>query len=124
MLKSLIVKEAEIAEELIEKVITPYCKYAETGKILPNEKFRQLPLRLRILVYLTGKRGLKFIIEEENANIIADNAELEKVLGVKGNTLRPQIKKLRDEGLLVTEKAMHTISDHAPFYIIDLLKLA
>lgn len=122
-LKSLVVKEAELAESLIEKVVSPYCQYTETGRIIPNEGFGKLSVRQQVLVYLVAKSGLPFIVENPDVISTADNMELEKFLNVKGDSLRPRLSELRGKGYIITEAGKHKISSHAANYIIEELKL-
>ena len=121
-LASLVIKEADLTESLIEKVVGPYCQYTETGKIVPNEKFNKLPVKQKILVYLVAKSGLPFI-NSDQPDVSADNEELEFFLNVRGNTLRPRVSELREEGFIITENSKHKISNHAANYIISELKL-
>jgi hypothetical protein len=122
-LKTLVVKEAALTEDLIEKVVTPYCRYTENGKIIPNQDFSKLPVKQKILVYLVAKSGLPFVLENDQVAICADNKELGFFLNVKGDTLRPRLSELREEGYIITESSLHRISNHAANYIIHELKL-
>lgn len=122
-LKSLVVKEAELTENLIEKVAAPYCQYTESGQIIPNEHFAKLGVRNQILVYLITKSGLPIVLENNTAETSVDNKELEKFLNVKGDTLRPRLSELRGMGYVVTESGRHKISNHATNYILEELKL-
>lgn len=125
-LKSLIIKEAELTESLIEKVIVPFCQYTETGRIILNEKFYKLSTKQQILIYLIAKSGLPYVVEapaDKEIDISASNSELEKALNVKGNTIRPRLSELRSKGLVLTEKDRHKISNHAPSFLIEELNL-
>lgn len=122
-LKSLVIKEVELTENLIEKVVSPYCQYTETGRIIPNESFGKLSVKQQILVYLVAKSGLPFVIEGSAVDFTADNKELEKFLNVKGDTLRPRLSELRSKGYIITEAGKHKISNHTTNYIIEELKL-
>src|ERR1035437_6420827 len=94
-LQDLIIKEESVTEELIEKIVVPYCKYTETGRIIFNEHFIQLSFKQQILVYLVAKSGLPFVTGNPATDISADNLELQKVLNIKGDTLRARISELR-----------------------------
>lgn len=122
-LKSLVIKEAELTENLIEKVVSPYCQYTETGRIIPNESFAKLSVKQQVLVYLVAKSGLPFVIEGSAVDFTANNKELEKFLNVKGDSLRPRLSELKSKGYIITEAGKHKISSHAANYIIEELKL-
>jgi len=101
-LKNLTVKQAELEEKAIEQIVAPYMKYAEdTGKILINADLRKLGYEEQIGHYLIAKLGWKYLGNTELAKG-AGNEEIEKVLGINGNTVRVNIKKLRDGGYLTT----------------------
>jgi hypothetical protein len=122
-LKALVIKEADLTEDLIEKVVSPYCRYTENGKIIPNQNFSKLSVKKKILVYLVAKSGLPFVLENDQVAISADNKELEFFTNIKGNTLRPRLSELREDGYVITESDLHKISNHAANYIINELKL-
>ncbi len=122
-LKSLLIKEAELTEDLIEKVASPFLRYTETGKIISNPDFKNLSISNQILVYLVAKSGLPLVTDKSDTDISSNNSELEKALNIKGNTLRPRLSELRVKGYIITENNKHKISNHSAGYVIEQLKL-
>lgn len=110
-LKDLLVKEADVTEEQIKTAVKLYVRYADTGKILLNENFRKLKVDDQIIVYLIAKLGWKFL--GKSIDPTATNEELEKATGAPGGTIRPRVKFLRDNGLIITSKGRHKASDRA-----------
>lgn len=118
MLKNLLVKQAEVEEQAIEEVIQGYVQYSDSGKILKTKNFEASAARKKIVTYLIAKLGWKFIPGKENFTGGASNAELERELKLSGGTIRPEIKYLRDNGLITTIKGMHNPTDQLIFQLV------
>ncbi len=106
-LQNLLVKQAEVEEDVVERVVAQYVKYSDVGKILLGDHFGKLANTKKVAVYLVAKQGWKFIPGKEELAKGADNAELERELKLPGNTLRPVVKNLRDRGFVTSINAVH-----------------
>jgi DNA-binding MarR family transcriptional regulator len=93
-LKDLIVEHKRVSEELLENILKGRAQLIKEGRevILKNEG-NIFPERVRVLLYLCGKKAWEYLTAEELAVSIE---ELAKNLGIKGNTLRPILKGLND----------------------------
>lgn len=112
-LTDLVVDEAELQEAAIEKVVSSYVKYSKEGNVIVDPKLLKEPIKKQIMVYLFAKSGLRFLIKATQDEIFVSNEELEKKLGLPGGSVRPNVKRLRDEGLLISKGGRHTISNRA-----------
>jgi len=93
-LKDLIISKTEISEDLIENILknnVQLIKENEEVYLLPPTK--NLSGTTRVILYLCGKKAWSLILNKE---ITTSIVELSNNTGIKGNTLRPILKKLKD----------------------------
>ena len=106
-IQDLVVKSSEIGETALEKILKPYVQLVDNGEISFNGSFFDLNADDKIGVALVAKDAWKYIPGKENLAGGVKNEELEKLTLLPGNTVRPVVKRLRDKGLIRTEKAVH-----------------
>lgn len=100
-LKDLVVNHGKIAEEMVEKIITPYVRYDPAAyKIILTPRAKSLAKDAKVLVFLAGVLGWQYVLDE-GRHVPTKPADLERELGIAGGTLRPILKKLKDLHLLV-----------------------
>ena len=114
-LKDLIVDEAKLQESTIEKVIKPFVKYSSEGNVIVSPQLKKESAKNQIMIYLFAKAGSKFV-SDGKVGAAACNEELERKLGLKGGTVRPTVKILREEGFVLTKDGRHQISDKAVYW--------
>jgi hypothetical protein len=107
-IKDLVVKSNEVGEEATEKIILPYVNYTDKGELIFNEAFYALSADEKISIALVAKEGWRYVPENEKLAGGMKNEEIEKVTFLPGNTVRPTVKKLRDESKIKTEKGVHS----------------
>ncbi|MEQ8387373.1 MAG: hypothetical protein RLP16_05425 [Alphaproteobacteria bacterium] len=108
-LKELISERGAIAEEMIEKIISPYVRYEiDPHEIVFTQDGFALDNVARILVYLVAVQGWKYVVDDD-PDIETKPADLEEVLGIPGNTLRPALKKLKDANLITSNNASYAV---------------
>ena len=92
----------------MEKVLRPYIRFTQNGEINPEDAFWELKSDKKIAVALIAANCQRFI-DEDKKNLIGGmkNVEIERTTQILGNTVRPLIKKFRDQGLIRTEKKVH-----------------
>jgi len=107
-ISDLIVKESEVGEAAVEKLLKPYVQLVDNGEISFNGAFFDLKADEKIAVALIAKSSWRFVKGKESYAGGMKNEELEKVTALPGNTVRPKIKELRDKLLIRTDSGIHS----------------
>lgn len=106
-LKDLIIDQKQISEELLEKLLKGKVDLVKENQAVSLTKFgNSLPNKTRILLFLCSKKAWEFLTKKEIKTSIE---ELEKNLGIRGNTIRPILKELRDSYQVESEKGKYRI---------------
>lgn len=99
-LKSLVAKKSEIAESAIEEIVSKYVRYyTDTLEVGFTPECASITSESKILVYLVALLGWQYVTDE-SPEISTKPADLEKVLGIPGGSLRPLLKNLKDAHLI------------------------
>jgi hypothetical protein len=99
-LKDLVIDYRQVAEETIEKIVSPYIHYdAGARKIVLTPQSKSLGNEARVLVYLVAVLGWQYVLDEE-WKPPTKPADLENELRIVGGTLRPILKNLKDAHLV------------------------
>ncbi|SDT89359.1 hypothetical protein [Stappia sp. ES.058] len=99
-LKDLVADHDKITEERIEDIVSLYIRYdPQTKEIVFTPDGTSLSNENKVLVYLVGMLGWRYILDE-NLDPKTKPADLEVALGIAGGSLRPILKKLKDQHLL------------------------
>jgi DNA-binding transcriptional MocR family regulator len=107
VLKDLIISQDRISEEIIEKILSGRVQLlAENQQVHLLSSAKDLPSSIRILMYLAGKKAWSII---KKRDFLTPIVELSDNLGIKGNTLRPLLKNLRDEKLVESKSGTYRI---------------
>ncbi len=106
-IKDLIIKASDVGEAAMEKVLRPYIRFTESGEISPEDAFWELKSDKKIAVALIAADCRRFIGNGNDFIGGMKNDEIERTAQLPGNTVRPLIKKFRDQGLVRTEKGLH-----------------
>lgn len=81
--------------ELLANLLVDYVRLYATGEIGFTEEGRSLTAKEKIAIFLLARKALK------QKGIITDEAikpgDIEEQTGIKGNTIRPLLKQLKDE---------------------------
>jgi len=106
-LEDLIIDHKQISKELLEKLLA-----GRTELIKENEGVNLTRIsnnysnKTRVLLYLCGKKAWELLSSNKvNASI----EELQKNLGITGNTIRPILKELKDSYQAESEKGKYRI---------------
>lgn len=101
-LKDLVAKKSEIAESVIETIVSKHVRYySDALEIGFTPEGAALSGENKVLVYLVALLGWRYVLEESPA-VSTKPADLEKALGIPGGTLRPFLKKLKDAHLIAS----------------------
>jgi hypothetical protein len=104
-LKDLVAKKSEIAEAVIEGIVSKYVRYyTDTLEIGFTPDGAALSGEKRVLVYLVAILGWRYVTDEPPA-IPTKPADLEKALGIPGGSLRPLLKGLKEAHLIASQTA-------------------
>lgn len=108
-LKDLIADSAALTEKAIEDIIGPYISYdPRTKQISFTAKAKNLPHKHKIILYLVALHGWPFVTDESLPTTVKP-ADLEMVLGIRGGTLRPILKSLKDAHYLIAKERRYGI---------------
>jgi hypothetical protein len=110
-LKDLVAKKSEIAESVIEAIVSKYVRYyTDTLEIGFTPDGAGLNGENKVLVYLVALLGWRYVTHEP-PNVLTKPAALEKVLGIAGGTLRPLLKNLKDAHLIASNDDGYTVRE-------------
>ncbi|WP_398484538.1 hypothetical protein [Tardiphaga sp.] len=99
-LKDLVAKKSEVDEAVIEAIVSKYVRYyTDTVEIGFTPECASLSGESKLLVYLVALLGWQYVTDSV-PETSTKPADLEKVLGIPGNTLRPILKTLKDAHLI------------------------
>lgn len=106
-IKDLVVSKTDIGEELVESLLIGRVRLIEeSSEVQLSPGTRGLPSATRILLYLCGKKAWSLL---RNKELTTPIVELSNNLGIKGNTLRPTLKRLRDSRLIESKSGQYCI---------------
>lgn len=108
----LFVDNSSLDLELLAATIVDYVKInAEKAEVIFTVKGRGLKNKEKILAYLLARKAMhmKGIIEDESIG----PSDIERETGIKGNTLRPILGRLRDESIIRNDNGKYYIHNHA-----------
>lgn len=112
-LEDLIIDRKQISKELLEKLLKGKVELIKENKGVNLTKLgNSFSNKIQVLLYLCGKKAWELLVSEEIRNSIK---ELEKNLGIKGNTLRPILKELKDSYQVEAEKGKYRILSKGVF---------
>ena len=99
-LKDLVAKKSEIAESVIETIVSRYVRYyTDTLEIGFTPDGAGLSGENKVLVYLVALLGWRYVTDSA-PEVSTKPADLANVLGIPGGTLRPLLKSLKDAHLI------------------------
>lgn len=108
-LKDLIVDSGSVTEAAIEEIVSTYVNYEVNP---PAIVFTPAGIALgnaeKVIVYATAVLGWKYVVEEPPP-VSTKPSDLEGSLGIPGGTLRPILKKLKDNHILVVSEGQYSI---------------
>lgn len=110
-LKDLVAKKSEIAESMIEAIVSKYVRYyTDTLEIGFTPEGGALSGENRVLVYLVALLGWRYVTDDP-PSISTKPADLEKIIGIPGGTLRPLLKSLKDSHLIAPSEEGYRVRE-------------
>lgn len=99
-LDELFVSGKELDRELLGTVLKPFLRIDQDSlTIIPKENWHKLAAEAKIILFLTARRAIKaFNLHLENED--ASPSEIEAETGLKGNTIRPILKRLLEQKII------------------------
>jgi hypothetical protein len=108
-LKDLIADKGALDEATIERIVGPYLRYdVETQELSFLQPFAGLSNKAKILVYLVGLQGWKFVTDDTVATD-ARPADIETATGIPGGSLRPILRGLCDNHVLSERGSRYSV---------------
>jgi len=112
MLKDLLIDESKIDEGLLEKILSPFVRIGkEKGTVRFTTGAVKLGIKEKVVLFLVAQKTKKLLgfkgIEEKTSP-----RQIEKELGVKGSSLRPILKRLREAGLIRSHRGNYLVENH------------
>jgi len=106
-LEDLIVDHKQISKELLEKLLVGRAELIKENEgVNLTRTGNNYSNKTRVLLYLCGKKAWELLSSNRvNASI----EELQKNLGIAGNTIRPILKELKDSYQAESEKGKYRI---------------
>lgn len=107
-LKSVLVDEAELNEELLANTVTKYTRIGnESGSLLPQSEFNDLDARGKIVVALLAEKTLHALEMSDNEWLTP--TEIAEMTGIKKGTVYPAMRDLARQGLVQDEDGEYRI---------------
>jgi hypothetical protein len=108
-LRDLIADKSSLDEAAIEDIVAPYLRYdIEAQELTFLSPFAGLSNKAKILVYLVGLQGWKFVSQEPVAND-ARPADIEAATGIPGGSVRPVLRELSDNHILAERGGSYSV---------------
>jgi len=106
-LENLIIDRKQISKELLEQLLKGRVGLIKEKQGVSLTKLgHSYSSKIRVLLFLCGKKAWELLTSKE---IRVSIGEIEKNLGIKGNTLRPLLKNLKDSYRVESEKGKYRI---------------
>ena len=81
-------------------------------RVILDQGVRQRSLQEQILLALLGRKALALKVEEHEVQEAMSPKDLEGTLGAKGGSIRPALKRLADDGLILNVAGGYTVPTH------------
>lgn len=106
-LEDLIIDHKQISKELVEKVLKRRVELIKDSQgVLITKAGNNFSSKIKVLLLLCGKKAWSLLT---SGDILTSIDEIEKNVGIKGNTLRPLLKDLKDSYMVESEKGKYKI---------------
>lgn len=110
-LKDLVAKKSEIAESVIEAIVSKYVRYyTDTLEVGFTPDSAGLNGENKVLVYLVALLGWRYVTDQP-PTVSTKPADLEKALGIPGGSLRPLLKSLKDAHLIAPSAGGYSVRE-------------
>src|SRR4051812_26873462 len=108
-LKDLVADKGALDEATIERIVGPYLRYdVDAQELTFLQPFARLANKAKILVYLVGLQGWKFITEELVPSD-ARPADIEAATGIPGGSLRPILRGLCESHVAFERSSRYSV---------------
>lgn len=98
-LDDLLVDEEKLNEELLAGTVGKYAEIGkDTGDLIPNERYNDLPSRKKVVVALLAQKA-RYELDLAEEEWISPS-KISELSGVKKGTIYPVVRDLVDEGVI------------------------
>lgn len=114
-LSELVVDAKVLDEEKVTEILSRYVRYdSSNGEVRFTPMATQLSNKKKLLLFLVAESARELLGNEVlQATKTTNPTAIGKMLNMKGNTLRPLLKSLKESGLVVIEKEGYRVPNQA-----------
>ncbi len=110
-LEDLLVDEQEISEEILHDLLTNYIRIGkQSGNLIPQRPFRELPAKQKTVVVLLAQRARHELDMVESEWM--SPTEISEQSGIKKGTVYPTVRELNNQGLVEDDDGSYRIPAH------------
>src|SRR5438270_764316 len=110
-LAALVVDEEQLAREELARALAPYIRFGRGGGLLPEDRFDSLPAALRVECTLLAFRAAS-LLGLRNVDG-ATPQEVARATGIPGGTVRPALRRLLDDRVVVQQGRTYRLAPYA-----------
>ena len=119
-LVDLIVTNKEISEDLIEHILKEKVMLIQDGhKVILTREGISYSNKIKILLFLAGGKAWELI---DKINLSFSPSDMEKILNIPGNSLRPLLKELSDDYQIENTQGKYKITSKGIYELETLSK--
>jgi hypothetical protein len=119
-LSDLIVTNKEISENLIEKVLKDRVELVQDGnKVVLTREGSTYPNKIKVLLFLSGGKAWELL---DHVSLSFTPVEMEKTVGIPGNSLRPILKEISDNYMVNNDRGKYQITAKGIYELEKLLE--
>ena len=119
-LNDLVITNKKISKDLVEKVLKGRVELVREGnKVNLTKEGSKLSNKLKVLLFLAGGKAWELL---DNVTLSFSPNEMEQVIGIPGNSLRPILKEISDNYLVNNEKGKYQIIPKGIYELENMLE--
>lgn len=116
-LQALLVDETEIAREELASGLSPFVRLTSSGALVLEPSFEALGARQKVLCALLALKALHLLELREKPT--AGPAEISSASGIPSGTVKPRLRELASDRLVIADGGRYEIPNHALRRVLD-----
>lgn len=107
-LDDLLLDETNYNEDLLTGVLAPYVRIGDSsGAFVPTDEFDSLEAREQVAIVLLYRKAAFELGLADSEN--ASPKEVAEASGIKHNTVKPTVRELHEDGLVVNDDSRYSV---------------